>query len=108
MNFVKYRPGLVGGHCIPVDPLYLGFCRFKAGRRDARHEFGLRREIDGMAAYVVRSLLKYGKRRPRRKGFADGRHPRKNIDDIRNSRIAEMVGPLERRDERDDRSCRSR
>lgn len=48
--------------------------RFKAGGRDARHEFGLRRERRHGGVRGAVAAWGHGKRRPRRKGFADGRH----------------------------------
>ena len=76
-NFVKYRPGLVGGHCIPVDPFYLVSAASKLGVEMPVTSSGCAVN-DGMAAYVVRSLLAAME------------------NDIRNSRIAEMVDLLER------------
>ena len=52
-NFVKYRPGLVGGHCIPVDPLYLVSVASKLGVEMPVTSSGCAMN-DGMAACVVR------------------------------------------------------
>lgn len=95
-NFVKYRPGLVGGHCIPVDPLYLVSAASKLGVEMPVTSSGCAVN-DGMAAYVVRSLLAAMENDRRgARALLMGITYKENIDDIRNSRIAEMVGLLER------------
>ena len=95
-NFVKYRPGLVGGHCIPVDPLYLVSVASKLGVEMPVTSSGCAVN-DGMAAYVVRSLLgAMGSDGRGARALLMGVTYKENIDDIRNSRIAEMVGLLER------------
>ena len=95
-NFVKYRPGLGGGHCIPVDPLYLVSAASKLGVEMPVTSSGCAVN-DGMAAYVVRSLLgAMGSDGRGARALLMGVTYKENIDDIRNSRIAEMVGLLER------------
>lgn len=95
-NFVKYRPGLVGGHCIPVDPFYLVSAASKLGVEMPVTSSGCAVN-DGMAAYVVRSLLSAMRRdRHGARALLMGVTYKENIDDIRNSRVADMVGLLER------------
>ncbi len=56
-NFVSYKPGLVGGHCIAIDPHYLAF---KAKRHNVWPELILsaRKVNDGMPHFIIQSLLK--------------------------------------------------
>jgi UDP-N-acetyl-D-galactosamine dehydrogenase len=56
-NFLKYRPGLVGGHCISVDPYYLAYKAEQVGYHPAVILSG-RRVNDGMGAFVANKLIK--------------------------------------------------
>ena len=56
-NFLKYKPGLVGGHCIGVDPYYLAYKAEQAGYHPAVILSG-RRVNDGMGAFVANKLVK--------------------------------------------------
>lgn len=93
-NFLNFRPGLVGGHCVSVDPYYL--CH-KAKLVDVFPELILagRRVNDGMAAHIARRVLKSlftgnGQPGPKRillMGIAF----KENCPDIRNSKAADIV-----------------
>ncbi len=56
-NFIPFKPGLVGGHCIPVDPLYLSF---QAKRHGLSLDLVLesRKINDGMTNFIIQSMLK--------------------------------------------------
>ena len=56
-SFVPYKPGLVGGHCISIDPLYLAF---QAKRHGLQTELILaaRRVNDGMTGFILQSMVK--------------------------------------------------
>ena len=56
-NFLPFRPGLVGGHCIGVDPYYLTHKAEEAGHHPEIILAG-RRINDGMGAYVAHQLIK--------------------------------------------------
>jgi UDP-N-acetyl-D-galactosamine dehydrogenase len=56
-NFLKYRPGLVGGHCISVDPYYLAYKAEQVGYHPAVILSG-RRVNDGMGAFVANKIVK--------------------------------------------------
>ena len=97
-NFLPFRPGLVGGHCIGVDPYYL---TYKAETTDYRPEVILagRRVNDGMGRHVaqrvVRLMARRGLLRPRARALVLGATFKENCPDLRNSRVAELVEELE-------------
>ncbi len=94
-NFLPFRPGLVGGHCIGVDPYYLTHRAQEAGHHPELVLAG-RRINDGMAGYVVetciRRLLRRGRPSPRVTVL--GVTFKEDIPDIRNSRAADIVRGL--------------
>ncbi|WP_417411998.1 nucleotide sugar dehydrogenase [Hoeflea sp.] len=96
-NFLPFRPGMVGGHCIGVDPYYLTHKAEEVGYMPQVILAG-RRINDNMARYSARSIIK----RMVQNGFnvADstvgvmGITFKENCPDIRNSKIADLVGEL--------------
>lgn len=96
-NFLPFRPGLVGGHCIGVDPYYL---THKAQAIGYHPEIILagRRLNDGMGAYVVTQLVKAMlKKRIQVDGakvLILGLSFKENCPDIRNTRIIDIVNEL--------------
>jgi UDP-N-acetyl-D-glucosamine/UDP-N-acetyl-D-galactosamine dehydrogenase len=96
-NFLPFRPGLVGGHCIGVDPYYL---THKAQAIGYHPEIILagRRLNDGMGAYVVSQLVKAMlKRRIQIDGsrvLVMGLTFKENCPDLRNSRVVDIVREL--------------
>ncbi len=94
-NFLPFRPGLVGGHCIGVDPYYLTHRAQEAGHHPELVLAG-RRINDGMAGHVVetciRRLLRRGRPSPRVTVL--GVTFKEDIPDIRNSRAADVVRGL--------------
>lgn len=94
-NFLPFRPGLVGGHCIGVDPYYLTHRAQEAGHHPELVLAG-RRINDSMAAHVVgtciRRLLQKGRPEPR--VIVLGVTFKEDIPDIRNSRAADVVRGL--------------
>ena len=96
-NFLPFRPGLVGGHCIGVDPYYL---TYKAQALGYHPEIILagRRLNDGMGVYVVSQLIKMMIRRrihvEGAKVLVMGLTFKENIPDIRNTRIIDVIGEL--------------
>jgi len=93
-NFLPFRPGLVGGHCIGVDPYYL---THKAQAIGYQPEIILagRRINDSMGAYIVGEVIKLMIRQ--RLPVADGRVLimgltfKENCPDLRNTRVVDMV-----------------
>jgi UDP-N-acetyl-D-galactosamine dehydrogenase len=96
-NFLPFRPGLVGGHCIGVDPYYL---THKAQAIGYHPEIILagRRLNDGMGAYVVAQLIKAMTKRNIRLDGARvlvlGLAFKENCPDIRNTRVVNITTEL--------------
>ncbi|NYT68952.1 Vi polysaccharide biosynthesis UDP-N-acetylglucosamine C-6 dehydrogenase TviB [Pusillimonas noertemannii] len=96
-NFLPFRPGLVGGHCIGVDPYYL---THKAQAIGYHPEIILagRRLNDGMGSYVVSQLVKaMTKRRIQVQGsrvLVMGLAFKENCPDLRNTRVVDIVREL--------------
>jgi UDP-N-acetyl-D-galactosamine dehydrogenase len=92
-NFLNYKPGLVGGHCISVDPYYLAFKAEQLGYHPAVILSG-RRVNDGMGAFVANKLVKLmiGKGLPIKdsKILILGITFKENCPDIRNTRIVDI------------------
>ena len=97
-NFLKFSPGLVGGHCIGVDPYYLTYKAQKLGYRP--HVILAGRYVnDTMGFYVakqtVKRLLANGIDIQQAKILVLGFTFKENISDIRNTRVADLVRELE-------------
>ncbi|QSI32792.1 Vi polysaccharide biosynthesis UDP-N-acetylglucosamine C-6 dehydrogenase TviB [Variovorax sp. RKNM96] len=97
-NFLPFRPGLVGGHCIGVDPYYLTHKAEQVGYHPQVILAG-RRINDNMARYVARNtiklMLKNGMDVPRCRIGVLGITFKENCPDIRNSKIVDMVREFE-------------
>ena len=97
-NFLKFHPGLVGGHCIPVDPYYLVHKAAAIGHIPQVILAG-RRVNDSMASYVVAeavSLLLASNTQPgRARALVLGVTFKENIPDVRNSQPMVLVQGLE-------------
>jgi UDP-N-acetyl-D-galactosamine dehydrogenase len=96
-NFLPFRPGLVGGHCIGVDPYYLTHKAEAIGYRPEVILAG-RRINDGMGNYVVSQLVKQMlKRRIQVDGarvLVMGMTFKENCPDLRNTRVIDIVKEL--------------
>ena len=96
-NFLKFSPGLVGGHCIGVDPYYLVYKARQIGMEPQIISSG-RRINDGMTAFVakklVQKLIKKGKNPQNSKVLVMGITFKENVADIRNSKVADLVREL--------------
>ena len=97
-NFLPFRPGLVGGHCIGVDPYYL---TYKAQETGYNPEIILagRRLNDSMGGYVanqvVKLMIKNGQKIDHAKVLILGITFNENCPDIRNSRVIDVINELE-------------
>ncbi|MCY1365635.1 UDP-N-acetyl-D-mannosamine dehydrogenase [compost metagenome] len=97
-NFLPFRPGMVGGHCIGVDPYYLTHKAEELGYHPQVILAG-RRINDNMARYAARNLIK----RMLQNGIDVARSTvgvmgmtfKENCPDIRNSKVADLVKELE-------------
>ena len=97
-NFMKYTPGLVGGHCIGVDPYYLLFKAKQLGH-DPQVILSGRRINDEMPGYIakrlVQKLIKKGRNPKDAKVLVLGITFKENVSDIRNSKVADLVDELQ-------------
>jgi UDP-N-acetyl-D-glucosamine/UDP-N-acetyl-D-galactosamine dehydrogenase len=96
-NFLPFRPGLVGGHCIGVDPYYL---THKAQQTGYHPEIILagRRLNDGMGAYVagqmVKAMLRKGIAVKDSRVLVLGLTFKENCPDLRNTRVVDVIAEL--------------
>lgn len=96
-NFLPFRPGLVGGHCIGVDPYYL---THKAEAIGYHPEIILagRRINDGMAAYIVRQLIKLMAKRcvqiAGARVLVMGLTFKSDCPDLRNTKVVDVINDL--------------
>ena len=97
-NFLPFRPGLVGGHCIGVDPYYLTYKAETVGYHPQVILSG-RKINDGMGKYIAEQTVK----RMILRGFSVGSEPivvlgltfKENVPDIRNSRVVDVIRELQ-------------
>jgi UDP-N-acetyl-D-glucosamine/UDP-N-acetyl-D-galactosamine dehydrogenase len=96
-NFLPFRPGLVGGHCIGVDPYYLTHKAEAIGYHPQVILAG-RRINDGMGAYIaqqtLKQLIKNGSPVPGAKVIILGLTFKENCPDLRNSKVADVIREL--------------
>ncbi len=96
-NFLKYKPGLVGGHCISVDPYYLAYKAENLGYHPEVILSG-RRVNDNMSSFVankmIKMLIKAGKQIMGSKILILGVTFKENCPDIRNSKVADVYHEL--------------
>jgi UDP-N-acetyl-D-glucosamine/UDP-N-acetyl-D-galactosamine dehydrogenase len=96
-NFLKFQPGLVGGHCIGVDPYYLTYKAAQMGYNPQVILSG-RRINDGMPGWIAKrltqTLLQKGKNPSQCKVLVLGITFKENVADIRNSKVANLVKEL--------------
>ena len=96
-NFLKFYPGLVGGHCISVDPYYL-LHKSKQLGYDPQVILSGRRINDSMPAFIakrlVQMLIQRGKGPQNTKVLVMGVTFKENVSDIRNSKVVDLVREL--------------
>ncbi|WP_407276075.1 Vi polysaccharide biosynthesis UDP-N-acetylglucosamine C-6 dehydrogenase TviB [Halothiobacillus sp. DCM-1] len=96
-NFLPFRPGLVGGHCIGVDPYYLTHKAQQLGHHPEMILAG-RRINDGMGAYVagqmVKAMLKKGIVVQGARVLVLGLTFKENCPDLRNTRVIDVIHEL--------------
>lgn len=96
-NFLPFRPGLVGGHCIGVDPYYLTHKAQSIGYNPEVILAG-RRINDGMGKYVVaelvRAMIRKGIDVNSARVLILGLAFKENCPDLRNTRVVDIVGEL--------------
>jgi UDP-N-acetyl-D-galactosamine dehydrogenase len=96
-NFLKFSPGLVGGHCIGVDPYYLTHKAQQAGYHSKVITSG-RFVNDSMGAYIakqtVKRIIAQGKHIQDAKVLVMGATFKEDVSDIRNSKVIDVVNEL--------------
>jgi UDP-N-acetyl-D-galactosamine dehydrogenase len=96
-NFLPFRPGLVGGHCISVDPYYLTHRAQEIGYHPAMILAG-RRINDGMGVFVasqiVRLIVKKGINLPDSRILVMGITFKEDCPDVRNTRVVDVIEEL--------------
>ena len=97
-NFIPFEPGLVGGHCIPVDPYYLSHKAEDVGY-EAEMVLAGRRINDQMGEYVAQEGIKLlrgsGKTPTGARVLVLGITFKENVPDVRNTRVVDLVKELE-------------
>jgi len=91
-NFLGFEPGLVGGHCIGVDPYYLSHLAHEVGH-DPQVILAGRQTNDGMGAWIADAL--HGRRRKAGTALVLGLTFKENVPDLRNSRTIDLVKRLQ-------------
>ena len=96
-NFLKFSPGLVGGHCIGVDPYYL-LHKSKQLGIDPQVILSGRRINDGMPAFIakrlIQMLIQKGKSPQNAKVLVKGMTFKEDVSDIRNSKVVDLINEL--------------
>ncbi len=96
-NFLKFYPGLVGGHCIGVDPYYLAY-KAKKFRYNPQIINSGRHVNDSMGFYVAQQLVKKiiatGKSVTNSKVLVMGATFKEDVSDIRNSKVVDIITEL--------------
>ena len=96
-NFLKFYPGLVGGHCIGVDPYYLAY-KAKEFRYHPQVINSGRFVNDSMGFYIakqiVKKLIEKGKKILNTKVLVMGVTFKEDVSDLRNSKVADLVSEL--------------
>ncbi len=97
-NFLPFKPGLVGGHCIGVDPYYLTYKAQQVGYNPEIILAG-RRLNDNMGTYVasqvIKLMLKKGKQIEGDRVLVLGMTFKENCPDIRNTRVIDLIAELQ-------------
>ena len=94
-NFAKYTPGLVGGHCISVDPYYLTFIS-KKNNINPKVILAGRKINDDMPRYIVGEIMKKFKKKNKKKCLILGLSFKENCPDIRNSKVFDIIYALKK------------
>jgi len=97
-NFLDFKPGLVGGHCIGVDPYYLTFKAQEKGHSPQTILSG-RRINDGMGRWIankfVKMLIDTDKKVKNCRVVIFGLTFKENVTDVRNSKVADIIKELQ-------------
>ncbi len=97
-NFINFKPGLVGGHCIGVDPYYLTYCSKKI-KYNPEVILSGRKINNYMPKFIVKNFLKLAKKKnlSNKKVMLFGATFKENCNDIRNSKSIEVAELLKKK-----------
>ena len=90
-NFLNFQPGLVGGHCIGVDPYYLSYKAQQLGH-DPKVILAGRETNDGMARYIAESV--HARMAPQGSVLVLGLTFKEDVPDLRNSKVVDVIHDL--------------
>lgn len=97
-NFIKFKPGLVGGHCIGVDPYYLTFKAEELGYKP-NLILGARQINNGMSKYIaektIKCMIDHDKKIKNARILVLGVTFKENCPDMRNTKVLDIVKELE-------------
>ena len=94
-NFSKFTPGLVGGHCISVDPYYLTYIA-KKNKINPKVILAGRKINDYMPSYIVKEIKKKIKGKDKKKCLILGLSFKENCPDIRNSKVFDIINEFKK------------
>lgn len=97
-NFLPFRPGLVGGHCIGVDPFYLAECATRLGHHPEIILAG--RKINDQMSDFIAARLDENLRGQPASILLLGLTFKENVPDLRNSKVVDLIAALRRRGHR--------
>ena len=83
-NFIKFQPGLVGGHCLPVDPYYFAYIS-KKNKAMSKITLAGRSTNDSMQDYIYKKIINFIKKNKNKKILICGLTYKINVSDLRNS-----------------------
>ena len=83
-NFIKFKPGLVGGHCLPVDPYYFAYIS-KKNKAMSKITLAGRTTNDSMQDYIYKKIINNIKKNKNKKILICGLTYKQNVSDLRNS-----------------------
>ena len=99
-NFIPFKPGLVGGHCIGVDPYYLTY-KAKETNYNPKVILAGRKVNDNMSSYISKKILKTLKERPKnnqkKRVLVLGLSFKENCVDTRNSKVFDIINSLQKK-----------
>ena len=94
-NFIKFKPGLVGGHCLPVDPYYFAHVS-KRVKINSRITLAGRTINDSMMDFAYNKIIKELKKYKNKKILICGLSYKENVSDIRNSLALKIFKKLKK------------
>ena len=95
-NFLKFSPGLVGGHCLPVDPFYL-YHLAKVKGYDAKFMLAGRIVNDDLKTFIINKIQKEIKKKKHKNILILGLTYKANVSDIRNSLALDIFKKLKKK-----------